>query len=373
MIAITVVVLSAILVIGLKPKDFFPPNNAAWLTDRTGIRFEKNSIAYTDPITNLIHEHISPEREFSIEIALKPKSFQEEGFSFIFSIHGGHDRSQFLIGQWRASLIVMNGDDYDNHRKTKRIFFKSTSAVPNMQLLTVTTDSEGSKIYIDGHLVSSRKDLHLEIPDEKTARLLLGNSVYGNHPWKGEIYGVAVFEKLLSQKDVEVHFQSWSKNRRFPLAKQPPPSILFPLDEKGGTLAADYTDAAHFLHIPSKMKILSPSLFSRGRLGLLFSRSIFTNRDALLNFFGFIPLGVLLSATLFRLGGRSERHSITITLAAGFFVSLFIETVQAWMPDRSSDIQDLILNTAGALTGAVICKYFLIRRTTAPGKRMTGS
>ena len=62
--------------------------------DRPGIRFEKNSIAYTDSITDLIHEHISTKGEFSIEIALKPKSFQEEGFSFIFLIHGGREKNK---------------------------------------------------------------------------------------------------------------------------------------------------------------------------------------------------------------------------------------------------------------------------------------
>ena len=358
LIALTALVLSAILMVGLKPKDLFPSNYAAWLMDRPGIRFEKNGIAYTDSIADLIHGHVSPQRGFSIEIALKPKSFQEEGFSFIFLIHGGSDRGQLLIGQWRSSLIVMNGDDYDNHRKTKRIFFKSTSAAPKMQLLTITSDPEGSKIYLDGRLVSSRKDLHLEIPDGKAARLLLGNSVYGNHPWRGEIYGVAVFGTVLTQDDVEAHFQGWSENRRFPFTTQLAPFILFPLDEKGGTLATNYPGTAHSLHIPSRMKILSPSLFSLGRQGLLLNRSIFTNKDALLNFFGFIPLGVLLSATLIRLGGGSERHCIMITLSAGFFVSLFIETIQAWMPVRSSDFQDLILNTAGALIGAVALKYF---------------
>ena len=325
---------------------------------RAGIRFAKNSIAYTDPIDDLLKEHISLQREFSVEIALKPKSFQEEGFGFIFLIHGGRDRSQFLIGQWGSSLIVMNGDDYDHHRKTKRISFKSTSAIPEIHLMTVTTDMEGSRIYIDGRLVKRRKDLRLGIPDGKTARLLLGNSIYGRHPWDGEICGVAVYGSALSQKDIEAHSRAFFKNQRLPLLNQPAPFILFPLDEKGGTRAKNYPGGAHYLHIPSDMKILSPLFFFRGQLRSMLKRSIFTNQDAVLNFFGFIPLGILLSATLIRLGGGNERHAIVVTLLTGFFISLFIETVQAWMPDRSSDIQDLILNTVGTFIGAVTARYF---------------
>jgi hypothetical protein len=361
--ALTILVLFAILMIGLKPKDFSPPNNATWLKDKPGIRFEKNSIAYTDSIADLIHEHISPQKGFSIEIALKPKSYREEGFNFIFSIHGGSDLSQLLIGQWHSSLIVMNGNDYNHRRKIERISFKSTSSVPNMQLLTVTTGSKGSKIYLDGRQVSSRKNVHLEIPDGKTARILLGNSVHASHPWNGEIYGVALFGTVLSKKDIETHFQTWSEKQRFPFAKQPLPFILFPLDEKGGGIAADYTGNADPLHLPARIKVLSPDFFPRGRQALLLNRSIFTNRDALLNFFGFIPLGFLLSATLIRLGGGSKRHSITIALVVGFFVSLFIETIQAWTPVRSSDLQDLILNTAGAWIGAASCKYLIRNRT----------
>lgn len=358
LIFLTVVVLAAILTIGLKPKDFYQANRVDWLTDRPGIRFEKNSIAYTDSIADLIQEHISLKRGFSVEIALKPKSFEEEGFCFIFSIHGGQDRRQFLIGQWGSSLIVMNGDDYNHRRKTKRISFKTASNVPNVQLLTVTASPESSNIYIDGRLVKSRKDLQLTIPNAETARLLLGNSVYGNHSWKGEIYGVAVYGETLSEKDVETHFKDWSKKRRFPVSTQSPPFISFLFEDNGGTLAKNHIGNENSLHIPPEMKILSPSLFSRGRPGLMLNRSIFTNQDALLNFFGFIPLGVLLAATLIRLGGGSERYSIVITLVAGFSVSLLIETVQAWLPDRSSDIQDLILNTAGTWIGAICCKCF---------------
>ena len=358
LIVLTIVVLSVILVTGLKSKDFSRSNNAGWIADRPGIRFEKIGVAYTDSISGLIQEHISARREFSVEIALKPESFGDEGFCFIFLIHEGHDRSQLLIGQWRSSLIVMNGDDYDNRRKTKRISYTSTSTIPDTHLLSVTSGPEGSKIYLDGRLVKGRKDLRLEIPDDKNSRLLLGNSVYGNHPWSGDIYGVALYDSVLSESDIETHFQVFSKTRRFAFTKQPPPLMLFPLDEKRGKLAKNHPGGTRPLHLPSRMKVLSPRIFPRGRLEHLFDRRIFTNRDALLNFFGFVPLGVLLSATLIRLGGRNRRHSVMATLLAGFLISLFIETVQAWIPDRNSDIQDLILNTIGTLVGAASCKYF---------------
>lgn len=56
----------------------------------------------------------------------------------------------------------------------------------------------------------------------------------------------------------------------------------------------------------------------------------------------FMPFGFFLPL-LWRMTGRR-------TLAVGMCVSLFIETVQLFLP-RSTDIDDLILNTAGTALG----------------------
>ena len=63
----------------------------------------------------------------------------------------------------------------------------------------------------------------------------------------------------------------------------------------------------------------------------------------------FIPVGFF-PPLLWRLSGKWA-------VAAGFFSSLFIELIQLMLP-RSTDIDDVILNTAGTALGFFI--YWLI-------------
>jgi hypothetical protein len=201
--------------VGLKPGDISPANHAEWLGDRPGLRFGKFGIAYTDPVFDLLQTGIPSDQTFSIEIALRAKRFSEDGFQFVFLVHGGKDEEQLLIGQWGASLIVMNGDDYDHSRKTDRITATSATDTPQPVFLTLTAGSDGAAIYLDGQQVSVKKKMHLRMPETGNTRLLVGNSVYGKHFWEGEIYGIAIYGKTLSKEEVAAHYAGWSRNSDF--------------------------------------------------------------------------------------------------------------------------------------------------------------
>ncbi len=81
-------------------------------------------------------------------------------------------------------------------------------------------------------------------------------------------------------------------------------------------------------------------------------------KDALLNLIGnvamFIPLGIVWPAVFKRL----DTH--TKVIVAGFGVSLAIEILQLPFYDRASDIDDLILNTAGFVIGYLL--YLLFKK-----------
>lgn len=86
--------------------------------------------------------------------------------------------------------------------------------------------------------------------------------------------------------------------------------------------------------------------------------------DVLGNVAVFIPFGAALGAAT--LIGR-RRHFwlwwLSVT-AVGLLLSLFIEIAQLAIPSRVTDIDDIILNTAGTAIGAlaVWCVFRLIRR-----------
>lgn len=83
-----------------------------------------------------------------------------------------------------------------------------------------------------------------------------------------------------------------------------------------------------------------------------------TMKEALLNLIGntamFIPLGIVWPAVFKKLDSHSK------VIAAGVGVSLTIEILQLPFFDRATDIDDLILNSAGFLVGYGI--YLLARR-----------
>jgi glycopeptide antibiotics resistance protein len=354
LLALIGAILLGILFVGLNPKDIFLPNNASWFMDPPGIRFGDYSLAYTDSLSKLVENNISEQNGFSIEIALKANSFHQEGFQFILLLHDGQDREQLLVGQWRSSIILMNGDDYNHKRRIKRLSIKTSSTQPLEQFVTITTGNDGTRVYFNGGLVGQRKDLTLKIPQGENTRLLLANSVYGWHPWKGDIYGLAFYGHALSAKDAKSHFKEWSNNRRFSFARTYNPIVLYYFDEKEGERVVNHMSTAHHLNVPSQMQVLEPEFFFQRLNEPSLSESFL--KDAFLNFFGFLPFGIVLAAFFIRLGDPFETQCVFFTLMAGFTISLFIEIIQAWMPTRSSDMLDLILNTLGAMVGATICR-----------------
>ena len=68
----------------------------------------------------------------------------------------------------------------------------------------------------------------------------------------------------------------------------------------------------------------------------------------------FIPVGIFYPICFKKLDNLFK------AVAAGFGLSLFIELTQLFCLERHTDVDDLILNTSGALIGAAI--VFLIRR-----------
>ena len=350
---LSVVVLLVILFFGLRPKDFYFSNNVRWTHDQSGIRFSKYGIAYTDPIEELRKENGFGENGLSVEIALRPLN-NEEGFNLILTLHNGEDEDQLIVGQWRSWIIAMNGDDYDHKRRIKRVSVNSASRSPAIQFLTITTGKEGTKAYIDGQLIRTEKDLTLHIPPGDNAILILGNSAYGRNSWGGDVYGLAFYRHILTAQDAALHYKKWSQDRNFSFAKNGKSFILYYFDEKEGTRVLDHAGGDHHLKIPSRMPILKKDFLSSPWKGFKFDKRGI--EDIVWNLVGFIPLGFILAATFVKAGSK---HSILITVALCFTLSLFIEVIQAWLPSRSSSQMDLICNTAGSVIGIFMAHWAL--------------
>lgn len=120
--------------------------------------------------------------------------------------------------------------------------------------------------------------------------------------------------------------------------------VYFPLHHVDGKIAPLCFDRSKIL--PVWMNLVPFTFLTDRYSGWLI--------NVLGNILMFVPVGIIWPVCFKKLNTYWK-----VVLAGGGF-SLFIELTQLCFFDRSTDIDDLILNTAGAAIGAAI--YFLIKR-----------
>jgi glycopeptide antibiotics resistance protein len=82
----------------------------------------------------------------------------------------------------------------------------------------------------------------------------------------------------------------------------------------------------------------------------------------------FLPFGTLVSMALDR-GKRCKWSHVLLAFVTGLLFSTFIETTQFWLPTRYTDIDDVILNSSGALLGALLVPAIQTVREFLSGHR----
>jgi len=360
LISLAATVLGAIIVVGLNPRHSLFTNKVSRLTDGPGIRFRKYGIACTKPFdvpADFAPEMTDEPSGFSMEITFTSHHQGNSGFGILFMFHDGDDDTQLLMGQWRNHIVVMNGNDFDYSRKAPRVFVDLSGLPQAPVVATVTTDREGTRLYLNGQRISENKHLILRFPGgEHSSTLVMGNSVYGNTVWEGDIHGFAVYPHALAATAVSKHYTEWLKTHDFSHALTTGPSMLYLFDGQPGAPVLDRSGRGRHLEIPSRVTVLKHQFlaFSLEDFSL---KSAFI-QDVVVNLVGFVPFG-LVFALLFRRGLlRIERHYVALAVILGFTLSLAIEIGQAWIPSRSSSLLDLVMNTAGTGIGALVHGFF---------------
>ncbi len=351
----TVIVLLITFFFGLRFKGYSIENDARLLPHKCGLEFHGNGIAYTGDLGDGVKIF---DKNFSMEIALSFSNANHGAFKSIVMLHDGDDGDQLLIGQWRNWIIIMNGDDYDHSRKTKRISIKIATDEDRDKavFLTIVSTKEDTSLFLDGKLVRQITGFHLKVPQVPDTRLIIGNGIYGKRAWTGKIWGLSLYGRALSNEEIAGHIIHWRQDHDFGVRKDKP-AILYLFKGLRGRVVKDYGTLGIDLEIPYILHGLKPDFFS-------LSPENFTNKnissvDCLLNLLGFIPLGLTLFA-LFKTTGMTSKRAAISALCCCFLVTLCIEVAQAWIPSRSSDALDIFFNILGALFGIVLWKVIAI-------------
>jgi len=330
-----------ILYAGLNFKDKALGNTA--LINKNGLILSSGSFAYVF-IKNLGFEKKIPVISgliVDLEIALHEETVSSKD---ILRVIFNNNVSDVYLFQWDNSVILSVGQDYNYSKKKPRLY----SGVKIEDQKIRLQFSEGKIFfYVNGISRGSIVISDLSISSLHNLTFKIGNYTSHMRGWRGNIARFSVSYIVPgSTKSVFIVDYEFTKTKN-----------KLPINNSGEMIGFELPD--------------NPSIYDRELLSFKLFPSKMTWSivyDLIINFIGFLPTGfLLLILTLNKFDGLLKAFLITVAL--GFFMSLFIEYVQSWLPMRHSSLRDVMINTFGVLAGAVLfllgrklCFYHKFRR-----------
>jgi VanZ family protein len=351
---LSVVIVMGYFIVGLWPFDFQPPNRVNWLAGRPGLHFEKRGIAYDPELlpasgsTSATNEFAS----FTVEIWAEADREPDDDVYDLVTIHNDRLPCDFILCQWQRALILRATG---LHRPRPHRFNEAdlAEALPagKSGFFTIRGDSAGTDFYSEGLPADQFPRLVLK-PEALDGQLILGNDSAGKHPWSGSLFGLAIYNRALTAAKIAEHHALWTKGHARQLTNDTSLAALYLLDEGGGGRAEDSSANYHQIIIPEFFRPVHKEFLIAPWKDESYNGPDYS--DIATNILGFIPLGFCFFLHRRRVKPNHILVNFLSVLMVGALVSLTIEIIQAWLPNRTSSTTDLLTNTAGALLGAVL-------------------
>jgi hypothetical protein len=369
-ISLLILVSIVTLLFGLWPLNFCSENCVRWLGGQDGIQFYKQGLStrratggviYSDsPVDVRTGSHTF--EPSTIEIYVESHGAKSGGLAHIASFHDGYPHSPLVIGQWKTELVIRSRDNQNDARDTYREIDLNDGLNTNeKKLITISSGPEQTEIYVNGDLARSYDIRSLIGVDHFCGYLNLGNSSIGHNAWIGNLYGLALYDTLLTSEQIREHYEFWAERSADKLATiEPEPMILYTFTERKGASVHNQMDNTNHLTIPSTFKALRREIVVR------FWRDIYwdegTMKDILVNILGFVPFALCMLMYLSGNRNMSPRQAAFLTVLAVAILSLIIETVQMGLPTRTPSSLDLLCNIAGAALGIIVFRIIPLRK-----------
>jgi VanZ family protein len=226
----------------------------------------------------------------------------------------------------------------------------------------VTADPAGTAFYLDGNLLLRRPGFVLSASRLK-GHLILGDAAEGGHAWAGQLFGLAWFHRALDAAEIARHQALWTNHQANQLATATGLSALYLFDEGSGQWVLDRSPKGRRLWIPERYRVLEKTVLAPpwGSTPLQWSDV----DDILINILGFVPFGFMVYSHRRLTRPNSRTWNVLWAVAAGTAISLAIELIQVWLPNRSSSATDLASDTLGTLIGVLIARRMFARPPVA--------
>jgi len=349
-----VATLAIILVAGLWPFHS-PKNDVTWLAGGNGIRIGNHGcLVSSGPLRAYDSKDNS---SGSLELWIKP-AFATKGRRTILAFEGpGDDATAFSLQQNGNTLIIQRKNtDVNGVLHTAEFVFREALVGDSRTELTVTMGPHDTRVYRNGVLATT--SLLIGNPTPVFAgRLVLGNFLNVGGTWPGQVYGLAIYGRQLAPEEVTSHYEEWNNSHQPTVTQQERPVALYSFTERAGRTVHDQLGSHNNLLIPERYLVLHPQFLSAPWRHFRSTPGYW--KDVAINIIGFVPFGFSFFAYFSTV--RVSKKAALIAVLLGFFTSLTIEVLQAWLPTRNSGINDLITNTLGTGLGVLLCRSPLIR------------
>jgi hypothetical protein len=347
----SIAVLGIILCLGLWPFHS-PRNQVSWIKNADGLAFKRYGTVFSLGSISATNSDDFARR--SVEAWVRPEPWHS--FSFL----SFYDPDESLTLSMRQSdvdfeltgFVLNSGREPEQAKLYVDKAFHRRAAV----FVAVTSGAEGIGVYLNGVLARRAPGLRI-VRGAFEGRLILGDAPINPDGWRGDIRGVAVYNTTLSNAQIVTHYRSWKNTGRPNVTDAERIAALYLMREGAGNTVHDETRPGTDLVIPRDYTVIDKIALEP--IWKEFEVSSSYARAAMKNIVGFMPLGFCFYGFLV---ACQWKRPLLATILSGFFVSLTIEVLQAFLPTRDSGTTDLVTNTLGTWTGAEICRFSDISR-----------
>ena len=365
---ITVAMAAGLVIVGLWPFDFRPPNHVSWLKDRAGISFQPDGVAYDlEPTDWSARGKQDLPAAFTMELWLEPGHVPPTDLFDILTIDDGNSPPPVMLFQWKTELLL-RVRDRASHREFREVGPSGFLAEQTPRFITITVTPAGTTFYSNGALLKNYPNFTVA-NSQLNGRLILGNAAAGKHPWTGNLFGLAFYSRALAASEVAQHCALWTNNQTDQLTAEPGLTALYRFGEGNGQWANDLSANRHRLLIPAQYTVLQKRVLELpwGPDPIEWSDL----DDVAINILGFVPFGFM--AYRYRRLARPDirNRNIVWAICVGAIISLAIELIQVWLPNRTSSATDLFCNTLGTFLGALLAAKLRSRTSSAENRAAT--
>jgi hypothetical protein len=255
---------------------------------------------------------------------------------------------QFSLRQSLTDLLLQTTYQGDQDRaKTAKLYVTDVFRKPRQIFITVTSGERGTAVYLDGVPVKKAPQFRLSAK-AFTGRLIVGDSPGQTDSWSGQLLGLAIYHRELTESQAFHNYMTWTQKGRPEISEDERNVALYLFDEHTGNVVRDKAGSGVDLYIPEKYTVVDQIFLEPFWHEFGMTRSYWSS--AVKNIVGFVPFGFCFYAYMATV--LSIKRATLVTVALGTAVSLTIEVLQAYLPTRDSGTTDLITNTLGTWIGA---------------------